>query len=389
MKNKLPIIIVLLVIIIVVVAVILFKKLNDEKPVKPTKPSEPVVINTTGDFTIDLLRSVNEEKNFLISPYSIEVALNMLRTGANGETKEEFDKVLPQRNLTISNENVKVSNALFVKDMYKSVIESSFEKELKNKYNSTVLYDKFKTPKVINEWVKESTDGMIEKILDNIDPEFVLGLANAIAIDVKWSNEFECESTTSEQFDTSNNTMNVEMMHQTYMSGVKYIDEDNIKGITIPYKENLEFIALLPSENLKNYVNNLTREELNNTLNKFKSVSSGEKVYLSLPRFSYEYNIDNFIEVLNAVGITKVFNPSEADLSKIITKENLNKLGRDNIYVSDAIHKTYIDLNEIGTKAAAVTYFGVKATGAFIDESKIIYIKLNKPFLYMIFRKCI
>ena len=380
MKNKILYISIILVFVIFVGVVIFFmkNKTNNEEL------DEPVVVINTGDFTIDLLKRINKKENYLISPYSIEVALDMLRQGTSGTTKEELDKVLPQRNLTISNDKVKISNALFINDLYKSVIEKTFENNLKNKYNSKVLYDEFKTPKVINDWVKESTDGMIEKILDSIDLEFVLGLANAIAIDAKWVSEFECNDTRSEEFNVSNNkTINVEMMHKFYKTNLKYLDEENIKGVIIPYQEDLEFVALLPKEDLRDYISNLTKEELTKDLSNFKDIASDDRVNLSLPRFSYEYDIDNFITILRNLGINKVFDSAEADFSKIITKENLNKLGKENIYVSDAIHKTYIDLNEKGTKAAAVTYFGMKALGAFIDD-KMIDIEFNRPFMYMI-----
>ena len=68
----------------------------------------------------------NKEENYLISPYSIEMALNMLRSGANGKTKDEIDNILLKRDLYLPNNNVKISNALFIKDMYKSVIEAPF-----------------------------------------------------------------------------------------------------------------------------------------------------------------------------------------------------------------------------------------------------------------------
>lgn len=376
MKNKF-----ILVVVLLVAAII------GAFSVKLMYSSDPTIIpdvTDTGNFTIDLLKRVNNEKNYLISPYSIEVALSMLKTGADNKTREEIDKVLPQRDLNVSNENVKISNAIFVKNVYKDVIEKSFEKELKNNYKSTILYDEFRTPKVINDWVKKSTDGMIEKILDSIDEDFVLGLANAIAIDAKWVSEFECNNTVSEKFTKSDNKkINVEMMHRQYRDNIEYANGD-VEGVIIPYQENLEFIALLPKDNLKNYINNLTNEDLNKVLNSFKKLSENERLNLSLPRFSYKYNINNFIGILNDMGITSAFDPVEADFSKIITKENLNKLGKDNLYVSDAIHKTYIDLNEKGTKAAAVTYFGIKTSGAYMEDYKEIDIKFNRPFMYII-----
>ena len=376
MKNKLAYITVFLVVVIF--------GMFSVKLMYTDEPNTIPEVNNTGVFTIDIFKRVNKEKNYLISPYSIEVALSMLKSGAEGKTKEEINKLIPDRDLSLSNKNVKISNAIFVKNMYKDSVEKTFENNLKNKYNSTVLYDEFKTPKVINDWVNKSTDGMIKKILDTVDEDFVLGLANAIAIDVKWVNEFECTNTLSEKFTKSNGKkIDVEMMHKQYSNNVKYIDGD-IQGVIIPYQENLEFIALLPKENLKDYISDLTQEELDKTLNNFKTLNDNERLDLSLPRFSYEYDLSNFKSILIDMGMTSAFDPTNADFSKIIKKDNLKKLGKDNLYVSDAIHKTYIDLNEKGTKAAAVTYFGIKASGAYIGDFKIIDIELNKPFMYMI-----
>ena len=102
----------------------------------------------------------------------------------------------------------------------------------------------------------------------------------------------------------------------------------------------------------------------------------------------YEYKLEEFADVLNEMGIEDAFSAQKADFSKIISKENVKKLAEDaeNIYVSTAIHQTYIDLNEKGTKAAAVTFFGVNyATSAVDPERPVVKIvTFDKPFVYMI-----
>lgn len=368
------------------------KKLNKEKVDVP-------VVNKTGNFTIDLIKTTRRDTNYLISPYSIEIALNMLKEGANGNTYDEISKTVGSR--TINDVSVKnrinVANAIFIKDKYQKVVYKDFTNTLKKDYQAEILYDKFKKPDVINNWVNKNTDGMIKKIIDRMDPDFVLGLANAVAIDVKWDKEFECNQTTKEKFTKANGKkINVEMMHNTYQdSGVKYLEDSNSKGIVLPYlsydaktgKENydsnnhLEFIAIMPNESIDTYLNNLTLKDLNKLIDSGKKSSSKLEIDLSLPRFSYLYEVPNFIEVLKAMGINDAFNPVNADFTKIMAKEDMN----NNIYVSEAIHKTYIDLNEQGTKAAAVTYFGLKAFTALItEEPEIIKIEFNKPFIYMI-----
>lgn len=379
MKKKLIYTLILVVLFVGFFGVYYF---NKDKNYKQEHFDESVDDN----FTSNIIKKSFKKENYLISPYSIEVALNMLKSGAQGDTQKEIDKVVNTRNLNIKNNNVKIANALFIKSMYSSVVESKFINLLKNNYNSELLYDEFKNPDVINGWVSKSTNGMIEKILDNIDPSFVLGLANAVAIDVKWKNPFECDDTISKKFIKSNGIrMNVEMMHQSYSSDAKYLIDDELKGIILPYKENLEFIAILPNDNLENYIKKLDINILEEKINtKFEKVNSKKRLDLLLPRFSYNYNIKDFKNILISMGIKLIFDSEKANFNSIITKENINKLGIDNIYVSDAIHKTYIDLNEEGAKAAAVTYFGVRAEGVMINDYEEVKIEFNKPFIYMI-----
>lgn len=342
-------------------------------------------VDSAMDFTTNIIKKSFKEENYLISPYSIEIALSMLKEGAQGKTKEEIEKVLTSRNLNISNDNVKIANALFIKSLYSKIIEKDFKNKLQNKYNSEILYDEFKNPNIINNWVNSKTDGMIEKLFDEMTPDFVLGLANAIAIDAKWTYQFECNNTTSEKFvKSTGRKVNVEMMHNSYMYNVKYLIDDELNGIILPYEEDLEFVGILPNENLESYMKKIDINSLNKKIDEFVEVTDKIRLSLSIPRFNYDYDLSDFKEVLISMGITSAFDSEIADFNSIITKNNMNKNGIDNIYVSDAIHKTHIDLNEKGTKAAAVTYFGLKANTAIIDNYKEVKIEFNRPFIYII-----
>ena len=352
---------------------------------------------STGNYNIDLIKATKENKNYLISPYSIEIALNMLKEGANGNTLKEIDKVLPDRkinNVYVKN-RINVANALFIKDSYKNKVKKSYKDVLVNNYNSEVIYDKFKTPDVINNWVNDKTNGMIDKILDDISPEMVIGLANAIAIDVDWSSEFECSLTKSEKFTMENGkAINVEMMHNSYTAGSKYLKSKDATGIIIPYKSynsktgkidydkgtNLEFIGILPKGDVSSYIDNLTDKKLNDLIKNAKQSSSKYEINLSLPRFKYEYEIPDFIKTLSSLGIKDAFDEDNANFTNIVNRKAMY----NNLYVGTAIHKTYIDLNEKGTKAAAVTFFGMKDYAALNDEKEVVNIKFNKPFIYLI-----
>ena len=354
--------------------------------------------NTKNGFNIKLIKSTIKKENYLISPYSIEIALNMLKEGANGNTKDEIEKVLPNRKISdISIKNrVNIANSLFIKDKYKNTIKKDFKIALVDSYDSEVLYDEFKTPDVINEWVNKKTDGMIKKIINKMDDNFVLGVANAIAVDVEWAKQFDCNDTTKEKFTKDNGkTINVEMMHNSYTTdSYKYLESKDAKGIIIPYKSydsktgkidydngrNLEFIGILPNKSVDEYIKDLTEDSLNNLIKSASGASSTYEIKLSLPRFKYEYSVDNFKDSLVKLGIKDAFDQYNADFSGIMKKSDMD----DNLYVGTAIHKTYIDLNEKGTKAAAVTFFGIDSYAALPQDKEIINIEFNRPFVYMI-----
>ena len=360
-------------------------------PISPTSSPNSTPKVTSGDFTIDIIKQINNgnTSNYLISPYNIEIALNMLRDGALGNTKMEIDNVIGNR--TIKNINipgsVNVANGAFIKNEYKNSIKSNYINTLKNKYQSEILYDEFIKPDVINNWVKEKTNEMIPKILEEMNPNFVMGLASALAIDVKWQNEFECDRTSSGKFTkVDNSIINAQMMHNTYKVNAKYLKSDDAGGVILPFKSDsennqLEFVGILPNSNVNSYVNNLTREKLNSLLNSEKESSNKFYIHVSLPRFIYDYSVNDFKDVLQKMGINDAFNPTNANFYNMIErKENTP----DNVYVSDAIHKTHIELNEVGVKAAAITFFGMAGTGMPPKDYEEVSVKFDKPFIYMI-----
>ena len=386
MKKVLIAIIALL---LIALGLLVLKKENrrivPEEPEVPEAPHSQI----TGDFTSNIIKLTNRDNkdNFLISPYSIKVALNMLKEGADGNTLAQINKVLANTKVAnIDNPNIKIANAVFISNRVKDIVEESFVNTIKNNYQGEVLYDNFKTPKVINDWVNEHTNKMIPKLLDSMEPNFVAGLANAIAIDVKWAYQFDCPLTTKEEFTKKDNTtMNVQMMHHSYeTSDVSYFDNDKTLGVILPYTAdtNLEFVGFIPKGNIDNYLNSVTSTELANIGQ--DAISAGNKLHieLSLPRFKYDFDLKTFQGILQEMGMTDAFIEGVADFSKIIPKD------KDEVSVSEAIHKTAIDLNEKGTKAAAVTYFGLKDSAAIIPEDfKTVKIELNKTFVYMIREK--
>ena len=355
------------------------------------KKNEGTVI-IESDFNLEVLKQTNEKSgsdNYLVSPYSIEIALGMLRDGADGNTQNEITKVIGNNTKKLNNKTVHMANAMFIKDQYKEVIENKYVELLKENHKAEILYDKFETPEVINKWTKEKTNGMIPVLMDDISKDFVLGLANAIAIDVEWNQPFDGSLTRMAEFTKKDGTkMNVNMMHNTYETegAAQYIKTNKAQGIIIPYKEdsNLEYIAIMPDDNIDEYIKNLDKKEFEKLSSSKRSSSKDLHINVGLPKYSYSYDYSKFKEMLVDMGIKDAFNKESADFTNIIAKNYMKKVGIENLYVSTAIHKTNIDLNEKGTKAAAVTYFGIdKATG-IREDYDTINISFNKPFLYMI-----
>ncbi len=398
MKKKIIMILIIIVILTSITGVTLMKIAKKEEKEKQKKPTS----YPDSSYNLKLMKTVNstQEKNYLISPYSIEMALSMLEVGTAGTSKEEISSVIPNRSIpdiTIKN-RIGVANATFIKEEYQPFIKASFMNTLKDDYQAEVILDKFETPDKINDWVSKKTNKMIDKILDEMSKEFVLGIANAIAIDVDWYNQFECIDTSKETFYKEDQTkQQVEMMHNTYSYNTQYFKTDNAKGVILPYLaydkkgkadhekgKHLEFIGILPNDNVNTYIENLTEEELNRIDTEKKEASFEKQLKLSLPRFQYDFDLDEFKEVLKAMGIKEVFNKKKANLTNIMSKEDMGKIDATNLYVEKAIHKTHIELNEKGTKAAAVTYFGVEKTNAIAMVPEYIEINFNKPFIYMI-----
>ena len=373
MKKKKTIIIIIAMLVIIFITSLVISK-NNENTIRKRNISK-----VDYKFTLNFIKEVdkNRKDNYLVSPYSVEIALNMLRDGTSGDSKKQIEDALGNRvinNLSV-NKNIKIANGLFVKDLYKKDISNKYVKGLKNDYSADVIYDEFKTPKVINDWVNNKTDKMIPVLLDQVDSNFVLAIVNALAINEEWENSFECEKTIKDTFIRDDgSTIKVAMMNGT--NNGTYFETDNAKGVVLPYKsknekEGLEFIAILPND-IDSYINNLNEKELK-AIDSYKGNSESE-LRIALPKFSYEYDLQDFMKVLQSMGIKDVFNPGAANLSAMFKKDN-------DFYVSEAIHKTHIELDEKGTKAAASTAFVISKNDAAGDY---VSIRFDKPFVYII-----
>lgn len=324
----------------------------------------------------------DNNENILVSPLSLAYVLSMVKEGASGNTLKEIENTLNNYKLSFmqSIPNViSIANSIFIKDSYKNLINSVYINTLGINYRAQVFYDSFNTVDNINNYVKDKTFNMIPNFLNqnDISPETIAILINALAINLDWENEFDCNKTTKEIFNLNDGTIiDTYMMH----SNEKYIENADVYGFIkdyATYDENgnisdngktFEFMALLPKDNLNNLLNKIDNKYIAEL-----EKNSLEKIDISFPRFNYKYKIPNLVDVLNKMGIKDLFTDN-ADLSKIT----------NDLYVSNIIQKTFIDLNESGTQASAATDVILDKNAPLEEKKELIF---NKPFIYIIKEK--
>lgn len=345
---------------------------------------------TIMDFGVTLFKdSAESDKNTLISPLSVLCALAMTANGAKEETLGQMEQVF---GLSVEDLNnylgtyvrtlpsgdkykVSLANSIWFKDDEKLTVEQSFLQTNADYYGTSVYKAPFDggTLKDINTWVSDNTDGMIENILNEIPEEAVMYLINALAFDAEWETIYRDNQIRDGTFTTKSGELrDVKMMYNTES---RYLDDGSATGFIKYYADRkYAFVALLPNEGVSvaDYITSLTGEGLMSTLQNAQDV----EVQTAVPKFESEYSVE-MSDILKAMGMTDAFDMDKADFT------GLGKSGRDNIFINRVIHKTYIAVDEKGTKAGAATVVEMVAKGAAPSgEIKTVY--LNQPFVYML-----
>ena len=340
------------------------------------------------------IRDYGSSDNVMISPASIMMALDMVAAGAKGDSLDQLtnlfaagqgpltqqayaaalmDKINGAEDVDFSCANAVWSNAAVLGDAinmdYVEYIQDTFLSE----YKAAEFNDK--TVNEINGWIDEHTNHMIDKAVSNLDPSTVMVLVNAIAFEAKWACPYEDYQIKEGEFRTSNgSTQNVTFLNDTSSA---YYETDKATGF-IKYYEGGEFafLAILPSDesiNANDFAKNFTAEDYEKFIN---SVTYEYEVHSKMPEFKsdFEYLVN---DTLKNLGVTDVFNPQKADLSGIAGLPG-------DIYVSKVIHKTHIEVDRSGTKAAAVTVVTLDAACAAPVEVETRQVYCDRPFVYAI-----
>jgi len=356
------------------------------------------LIDAENQFGFELYQHVfsseTEYKNIMVSPLSVSLALAMTYNGANGETKTAMEKTLKVYGLTPDDINtsyrdlvnalksldpkvlLEIANAIFYRDDFQ--VENEFVSINKNYYDAGVSALDFgneqKSLETINGWVAEKTHDKIETIIDRITRNHVMFLLNAIYFKGTWQKEFNEKSTEKLPFYLeSGESIETQMMQR--LDTLPYMKNDLFSAIELSYgKGNYNMVVFLPENDktLDEIVSKLDKENWETWMESFQETQS---VDIKLPRFKYEYEIV-LNDVLTEMGMGVAFTGA-ADFTGI------NRGGGLNIdYVK---HKSFIEVNEEGTEAAAVTVVAIERTSVGGPEKVPFYV--NRPFMYVITEK--
>lgn len=362
--------------------------------VKPVgKKADTVFKKSLYDFSIELLKkSVENDKNIFISSYSLISALALLYNASENETKAQFEKLLGmdidtlnsylyQFNSSLIERNsndvsLSIANSIWVNKNRINVNEVYLQKTM-GYYKADIYREDFTDPSLVNKvnnWCYENTGHMIKKILDSVDANAIMYLMNAIFFDAKWEDQYESNQVSSRDFYNYDGTIsNIKFMNSKESEGF-VSDDKSYVGVKKDYKNGeYSFVAILPSEgtDIYDFVNTLDGKKYEEI---FENRFYGD-VYAKIPKMKieYEYNLE---DILSNMGLDLAFNQEKADFSSL-GKSN------GNIFVSEVKQKTALEVDEKGTKAAAITIIGMKATAVAPSEDYLEVI-LDRPFVLLI-----
>jgi len=359
--------------------------------------AEQELIQSDNAFGLKLFREIHAQEesgeNLFISPLSVAMALGMTYNGAAGTTAEAMQETLELQGLSLQEVN----------ESYRSLIEllrgldSSVEFELANSiwyrqgypvepefldlnrdyFDAEVTPLDFSNPNAkatINGWVDERTRGRIEEIIETIDPSSVMFLINAIYFKGSWTAQFAEELTVEAPFYLAGGGQkNVEMMSTADAIDVGVYWDGEVTVLDLPYGGRAYSMTLaMPAAgtDMATFVGALYSERWQAWVDGV----SGSAYVVSLPKFTLEYGL-LLNDVLEALGMEIAFVPGGADFTRINPTPGL-------LYISEVRHKSFVDVNEEGTEAAAVTSVEIRETSA--GPSQVV---IDRPFVFAIREK--
>lgn len=353
------------------------------------------LIPQSDKLTVEFLKLHNAQENTCYSPLSIRYALEMLSYGADGKTKTQIEELLGGIKATKYEDvagHVSVANALWVRNGFADEVKTSYKNIIASEVGAEVRQNGFQDATEVNAWIEDKSFGMLKDILpDNGIRNLNALLMNVLAIDMNWEKEFEETFTRGEYFNWDDTKNEYENEKYTTLEGFGGASEyyNLAADATLFAKDlkeydgtKLQFVAIMPKEDLATYIQNINVEQINRLLVGMRRAEGQNDTYKFsfksyIPKFSMQSGIRDLVADLKILGVTDAFDKEKANLSKITDGD---------FWIDSATHETNFDFSEEGIKAAAVTAFGGLGGGGAgpIPSSSSIVVSINRPFMYLV-----
>ena len=368
-------------------------------------PAAEAVADGANDFAFRLgtaLAEQYENENLVVSPFSVWLPLAALvnatdetakpalleALGAQGISEENLDTAVSRMlyDLTQERERVwaeeggyeyhnplQIANAIFVDN--EVTLDKNFAQTFADYYRGNAINVDFSSPEAVdavNKWASENTEGLITEIVKELDPETLCAIANAIYFSDRWDWEFNSDSTREDVFHSPSGDSTAQFM---YRQGdmLPYYEDEQVQAMPMRFKTGGGMLIILPRDgNATGLLSSMTNERFNGI---FKDMISrtGE---LLLPRFSIEGDAMPLNDTLSAMGIP-LFD-GETPLITGLIEQDIP------LFLSQAVHKALIKVDEKGTTAAAVTVM-VAAGAAMPEPTEPFVMNCNKPFVFVLY----
>lgn len=360
-------------------------------PARELTSLEKSLVQSSNDFGMRLFQETSlaaADKNIFISPLSVTLALAMTYNGAAQATETEMRNVLgfpemTRQELNISlaglsslltgldkKVNLQIANSIWYR--MGLPIENDFVQRNQDFYDAQVRALDFNSalaPKTINDWISDKTQGRIQDVVKSIDADLMLFLINAIYFKGTWTFEFLPKDTRDDLFyRTPENPLPCKMMAQS--TDLAYYENDLVQMVDLPYGDGQFAMAIiLPKTTVTEVANAFTATNWQTWHNSM----TNEPITLHLPKFKMNYDV-LMNPMLQNMGMKLAFDPNQADFSDICKTLPL--------FISYVQHVSFVQVDEEGTEAAAVTVVGVGTTSAGGSNHRMV--RVDKPFIFVI-----
>lgn len=358
--------------------------------------SEQMLIEADREFSYHLFKRTvawDDEENIFISPFSVSMALAMTLNGAEGQTFEDMRRTLELDGMDLNEINdsfqslvellatvdpkvqLKIANSIWHRNSL--AVSEDFRLRMEEYFEARIAGLDFSDPAsvdIINGWVNENTEGLIEEIIKEIPANVVMYLINALYFKGDWLRQFDPDDTAPANFHLeSGEAIEVDMMRQDGLFATYQSEE--VQMIELPYGDSLFTMSVLMPGSAETPIDQFIAEKVTaENLAKWRSNLSvdARKSTVGLPKFEMEYEI-TYNDILKVMGMEIAFG-GQADLSGLVESETAG------LYIDEVKHKTFIQVDEEGTEAAAVT-------SVAIAESARPSVIMNRPFVFIIYER--